>query len=154
MLTIDPSLILLEMDAPDSTAVIRALSSQLHALDLVAAEYGEATITREATHPTGLPTRPFCIAFPHADAEGVLQSALAVATLKNPVKFRNMADPDEELEVRIVFLLANRDPEEQVQALRRLALVFGQADKLVELRSLASPASAANWLERELLNVE
>jgi len=154
MLTIDPALILLDLQASDATEVIHALAGQLHALDLVAADYGQATLARERSHPTGLPTKPFCIAFPHADAEGVHQSSLAVATLGTPVTFLNMADPDEELDVYIVFLLANRDPEEQVQALRRLALVFGQADKLVELRSLSSPESAAAWLEQELLAVQ
>jgi PTS system galactitol-specific IIA component len=154
VLVIDPSLILLGLEAGDAAEVIDALSARLNALDLVSAEYGAATVAREEAHPTGLPTNPFCIAFPHADAEGVLHSSLAVATLIKPVKFRNMADPDEDLEVLIVFLLANRDPEEQIQALRRLAVIFGQAEKLVELRSLSSPDSAAAWLERELLAVQ
>ncbi|MCK5635447.1 MAG: PTS sugar transporter subunit IIA [Anaerolineales bacterium] len=152
-LAIDPSLILLQQKARDADDIIRALSDRLNAFGAVDAGYGQATIDRERKHPTGLPTKPFGIAFPHADAEGVLQSSLAVATLKEPVGFHNMGDPEEILEVKIVFLLANRDPEEQVQALRKLAEVFGQPEKLEDLRSQAHAAEAADWLQRELLAV-
>ncbi|TET85615.1 MAG: PTS sugar transporter subunit IIA [Anaerolineales bacterium] len=150
-LVIDPSLILLQLEAIDSDEVIHALSDRLHIYGAVEAGYAQATIDREHNHPTGLPTKPFGIAFPHADADGVIRSSLAVATLKETVGFHNMGDPEEILSVEIVFLLANREPEEQVQALRRLAMVFGQPEKLEELRSQSDAEEAADWLQRELL---
>jgi len=153
ILVIDSSLILLQHEARDANEVIRALSDRLHSYGAVEAGYAQATIDRERSHPTGLPTKPFGIAFPHADAEGVLRSSLAVATLRETVAFHNMADPEEILAVEIVFLLANKDPEEQVQALRRLATVFGQHEKLEELRSEIDAEKAAEWLQRELLAV-
>jgi PTS system galactitol-specific IIA component len=122
----------------------------MHAQGLVAAGYGAQTWDREMLHPTGLPTTPFCIAFPHADAEGVNQSALGLAVLQQSVKFQNMADPDEALDVMLVFMLANRDPEEQIQTLRNLAVLFGQPEKLVELRDQASLQGVESWLRREL----
>ncbi len=152
-LAIDPSLVLLKLKARDSDDVIRALSDRLSAFGSVEAAYAQATIDREHNHPTGLPTKPFAIAFPHADADGVIRSSLAVATLKETVGFHSMGDPEEILSVEIVFLLANRDPEEQVQALRRLATVFGQPEKLEELRSQSDAEEAADWLQRELLAI-
>jgi PTS system galactitol-specific IIA component len=101
-------------------------------------------------HPTGLPTKPFCIAFPHADAEGVNHSALGVAVMHQPVKFQNMADPDEDLDVMLVFMLANRDPQEQIQTLRNLAVLFGQPEKLTELRDQTTLQGVVSWLRREL----
>jgi len=101
-------------------------------------------------HPTGLPTKPFCIAFPHADADGVSRSALGVAVLHEPVKFQNMADPEESLDVMLVFMLANRDPEEQIQTLRNLAVLFGQPEKLLELRDQSTLQGVESWLKREL----
>ena len=152
-LAIDPSLILLQHEANDADEIIHALSERLHSYGAVEAGYAQATIDRERLHPTGLPTKPFGIAFPHADADGVLQPSLAVATLKETVAFQNMGDPEEVLAVEIVFLLANKDPEEQVQALRSLATVFGQPEKLEELRSEIDADKAADWLRRELLAV-
>lgn len=144
------SLIAFDLQAGDAKEVINLLAGRMHAQGLVTVDYGEKTWAREILHPTGLPTRPFCIAFPHADADGVHQSALGVAMLRQPVIFQNMADPDEGLEVSVVFMLANRDPEEQIQTLRNLAMLFGQPEKLVELRDQSTLQGVESWLRREL----
>jgi galactitol PTS system EIIA component len=149
-LEFNESLIAFDLQAGDAKEVIDLLAGRMYAQGLVAAEYGAQTWERELHHPTGLPTRPFCIAFPHADAEGVHHSALGVAVMRQPVKFQNMADPDEGLEVMLVFMLANRDPEEQIQTLRNLAELFGQPDKLVALREQSTLQGFESWLRREL----
>ena len=133
MLTFNEELVALDLDAVNARTVIEVLAGKLHRQGLVVAEYGQQTYAREVEHPTGLPTNPFCIAFPHADAEGVKESALALAILSKPVVFKNMADPEEDLQVFLVLMLANRNPEEQIQTLRNLALLFGQPDKLARI---------------------
>jgi galactitol PTS system EIIA component len=150
VLHINDELVLLDLAAPDAADVIERLAGCMHAQDLVSDDYGQQTLAREAKHPTGLPTTPFCIAFPHADAVGVKQSALALAILREPVIFKNMADPDEDLEVHLVLMLANKAPEEQIQTLRNLAVLFGQPEKLLELRSLPTPEKTVAWLRLEL----
>ncbi len=150
MLQFNEALIAYDLQANDAHEVIDLLARRMHAQEFVAEEYGAQTWAREMLHPTGLPTKPFCIAFPHADADGVSQSALGVAILRQPVIFQNMADPDEGLEVSVVFMLANRDPEEQIQTLRNLAVLFGQPEKLVELRAQSSLRGVESWLRREL----
>ena len=150
MLEFNESLIAFDLQAKNAKEVIDLLSGSMYAQGLVTAEYGTQTWARELEHPTGLPTKPFCIAFPHADAEGVNRSALGVAVMHQPVQFQNMADPDESLDVELIFMLANRDPEEQIQTLRNLAVLFGQPEKLVELRNQVTLKGAASWLKREL----
>ncbi len=150
MLAFHESLIAMNLEAPDCRTVIDVLAGKLYAEGFVTEEYAGQTYTRELEHPTGLPTKPFCIAFPHADSQGVNASALALATLANPVVFRNMADPDEELPVSLVLMLANRDPEEQIQTLRNLALLFSKPDKLVALRDQPTARDAAACLRAEL----
>jgi galactitol PTS system EIIA component len=150
LLQFNDALIAFDLYASDAREVIDVLAGKLQVQDLVAADYGVQTWSRELDHPTGLPTKPFCIAFPHADAEGVNQSALAVAMLHQPVVFQNMADPEEGLDVMLVFMLANRNPEEQIQTLRNLAMLFGQPEKLIELRDQTTPQGVEDWLRREL----
>ncbi len=150
MLEFNESLIAFDLQAKNAKEVIDLLSGSMYAQGLVTAEYGTQTWARELEHPTGLPTKPFCIAFPHADAEGVHRSALGVAVMHQPVQFQNMADPDESLDVELIFMLANRDPEEQIQTLRNLAMLFGQPEKLVELRDQTTLQGVASWLRREL----
>lgn len=150
MLTFNENLIAFDLDAPDVGTVINVLAQKLYEQDLVTADYGEQVLAREQKHPTGLPTRPFPIAFPHADAEGVHHSALAVALLRTPIVFQSMEDPDEGLAVQIVFMLANKSPEEQIDTLRNLALLFGQPEKLSELHLLFSTQEILHWLQQEL----
>ena len=150
MLEFNQDHIAFNLEAADSYEVINVLADKLCLRGLVLKEYGRLTYERELEHPTGLPTKPFCIAFPHADAFGVINSALGVALLKNPVKFKNMADPDEDLDVHIVIMLANKNPEEQIQTLRNLAILFGDPEKLSELRDQTSPQEVSAWLTREL----
>ena len=150
MVAFHESLIAFDLQAKDARDVIGVLADKMHAQGFVAADYGTQTWQREQDHPTGLPTKPFCIAFPHADADGVQHSALGVAVLREPVTFQNMADPDEGLDVLLVFMLANRDPEEQIQTLRNLAVLFGQPEKLAELRNQTTLPEVESWLRREL----
>lgn len=150
MLQLNQSTIVIDLDAVDFYEVINILAQRLFEQGFVTSEYGEQACLREEVHPTGLPTQPFCIAFPHADCDGVIESALAVGILKNPVNFKNMADPDEDLSVNLVIMLANADPSEQIQTLRSLATLFGDAEKLVELRSQTTPEDTVIWLKHEL----
>jgi PTS system galactitol-specific IIA component len=150
LLEFNESLIAFDLQAKDAKEVIDLLAGKMYEQELVMAEYGAQTWAREMIHPTGLPTKPFCIAFPHADAEGVNRSVLGVAVLRQPVIFQNMADPDEGLDVMLVFMLANRDPEEQIQTLRNLAVLFGQPEKLVELREQSTLQGVESWLRHEL----
>jgi len=150
VLRFQESFVIAGLEAEDSNQVINKLAGCLHVAGMVDGNYGKATINRENIHPTGLPTRPFPIAFPHADAEGVNESALAVACLKNPVYFKNMADPDEELAVEIVIMMANKSPEEQINTLRSLAELFGEPDKLAELKNISKACEIVDWLKKEL----
>ncbi len=150
MLQINESTVLLNVLAEDFHQLITLLADALYQQGFVTEEYGNQACMREEIHPTGLPTKPFCIAFPHADCDGVIQSALAVAILEKPVMFKNMADPDEGLNVDVVIMLANADPGEQVQTLRHLASLFGQGEKLLELKNQTSPENVVSWLKKEL----
>ena len=150
MLQFNESLIAYDLKAEDAHEVINVLADRMCMQGFVVAEYGAQTWAREQVHPTGLPTKPFCIAFPHADGDGVNQSALGVAVLHQPVTFQNMADPEEGLDVSIVLMLANRDPEEQIETLRNLAVLFGQPEKLVELREQSTQQGVESWLRHEL----
>ncbi|MBI9043283.1 MAG: PTS sugar transporter subunit IIA [Anaerolineaceae bacterium] len=150
MLALNESFIIIDCEAKTSDQVIEALAERLFAKSMVSQDYARATIARENVHPTGLPTKPFCIAFPHADADGVNTSALAIAILKEPVLFKNIADPDEDLSIEVVIMMANKDPKEQVKTLRDLANIFGEPEKLEELRGLQKAVDVVFWMKKEL----
>jgi PTS system galactitol-specific IIA component len=80
----------------------------------------------------------------------VLQSALAVATLAEPIIFKSMEDPEIDLPAHIVILLANGSPDEQVKVLRQLAMIFGEPKKLNELRDHETISDLVAWMRKEL----
>ena len=150
MLLFDDDCVALNVKVEISKDVIFLLSGMLEKKGAVSAKYGEAAYKRELSYPTGLPTKPLSIAFPHADCEEVYQSALAVATLAEPVVFKSMEDPEIELQVHIVILLANRSPDEQVKVLRQLVTIFGVPEKLTELRNHQTISDFVAWMRKEL----
>lgn len=128
---LEPKGVLLSANAEDSTSIIKQLGTQLYETGYVKDSFVDAAIDRESRLPTGLPLGGgFNAAIPHTDIEHVLKPGLALATLKNPVMFRNMAIPTETVDVSLVFLLALEQPKAQIEMLQAIAGVL-QAPEVV-----------------------
>lgn len=91
-------------------------------------------VAREKKYPTGLNTGSIKVAIPHTNPEHVNRAAISIATLKDPVKFNNMEDSNQEIPVDLVFMLAVDNPEKQVPLLVKLMGIFSQTDKLKEIK--------------------
>jgi len=92
--------------------------------------YVEALLDRETEFPTGLsvPTAPVNVAIPHADPEYVEESAVVLAIPETPVRFRDMDDPEESVEVGVVMLLLADESEGYTAFLSNLATLFQHPD--------------------------
>lgn len=122
---LEPQGILLNVEAKDSSEIIRQLGRKLYESGYVKESFIDAAINRENRLPTGLPlSGGFNAAIPHTDIEHVKKPALALATLKTPIPFRNMAFPSETVEVSLVFLLALEQPKAQIEMLQEIAGVL------------------------------
>ncbi len=119
---LDPGAIVLGLKAATDHDVIRILADRLQALGYVKPSFADAVIAREVMLPTGLPLGgDNNVAVPHTDPEHVLRPGLALATLVEPVSFSNMEDPDEQLQVSVVFLMALNDKDKQIEMLQEIA---------------------------------
>lgn len=119
MAFLDPEAIELQSEAKNSEEIIRILAARLERLGYVKPSYADAVVRREQVMPTGLPLeRDENVAVPHTDPEHVLKAGIAVATLKSPVIFANMEEPEEEVPVGVVFLLAIDDKDKQIETLQ------------------------------------
>jgi len=103
---------------------------------------------REKEFPTGLQT-PIPIAIPHVGTSCV-KSFFSLATLKQPILFNNMADPEESLPVRIVFLFGIVDPSEQVNILRKLSEIFQKKETLEAISKAKSNIELMEIMNHEL----
>jgi PTS system galactitol-specific IIA component len=120
-----PDAVCLNLTAADSKEVIDHLSKQLLKAGYVHESFADAALAREQVMPTGLPLAgDVNAAIPHTDIEHVIKCGLALATLKQPVVFHNMVANDEEVQVRLVFVMALDQPKAQIEMLREIASVL------------------------------
>lgn len=139
--------IALQLQVADAEQVIRLLGGRLRQLDLVKDGFVEATLRREAEMPTGLPLGgDINAAIPHVDIEYVNRPALALATLASPVVFHNMVEPDEEVPVRLVIMLALEQPKSQIEMLQQVSALLQQPDLVAALMTATSASEALTLL--------
>lgn len=113
--------------------VFKVLFERLFKNGYVKETFLEGIINRENTFPTGLLLGNNNVAIPHTDAEHVLKPAIALATLAKPVVFKNMANPQEDILVNIVFMLALNSPQSQVEMLQQLVTLLQNEDFLKQI---------------------
>lgn len=144
---IDTNLVTLDMEAKTSREVIEKLGKLLLNKNDVKDSYIDAVIAREEELPTGLAIGDFYVAIPHTDSNHVNKSSIAIATLKSPVVFREMVNPAGKINVELVFLLAVKDPKEQVTLLKSLMAVFKNKKLLIQIKNAKDKMEIAELLK-------
>jgi PTS system galactitol-specific IIA component len=136
--TINPEAIALGVTASTGEEVIRLLAGRLEKLGYVRPTYADAVVAREAKMPTGLPVgRDANVAVPHTDPQHVIRPGVAVATLARPVAFASMEDPDEDVPVGLVFMLAINDKDRQIDMLQQIMETIQSPEKIDALMRTA-----------------
>jgi mannitol operon transcriptional antiterminator len=107
----DKSLIFPQISVNSSREVIELLESALVKQGFAKEGAVRGALSREEKYPTGL-NMDIPIAIPHGGPEFTIRKGFAIATLKNPVKFREMGNLAKALDVRIVIVPALTGKEE------------------------------------------
>ncbi len=126
---LDKKLVFRQLEFKTSEEVESHIADQLLNQGYVKQGYKKALLDREKQFPTALPSSPPAIAIPHANADLVNKTTLAVVTLKNPVTFKNMGAVDEDVNVQIVIALVISEPHSQVEVLQKVVGIV-QNEKL------------------------
>lgn len=111
------------------------LADQLTNNGYAKSPFKAAVLERESVFPTGLPTGNINVAIPHADWQNVAHSGIAMTTLTNPIEFSNMADPDDKLQISMIFMLAIDEPHGEVKLLKELMKIVQDQKHLAQLLS-------------------
>lgn len=127
-------LIYLDVKAKNNEELLSKLSDELYKQGYVKESFKQAILDREKNYPTGLPTPGIKVALPHAKSKYVNKSAILVATLQRPVEFKEMGSRIENIDVELVFMLAVKDPSQQVKVLQKLINFFSKESKLISLK--------------------
>lgn len=144
---LEPAATGFQLKAETSTEVIVYLGKLLVKAGYVRDSFIDAAVSREKELPTGLPLNGNTnAAIPHTDVEHVIKAGLAMATLAQPVVFRNMAAPDETIPVQLVFLLALDKPKAQIEMLQEIAGLLQQPDRVTRLTEVNNFEEVKNLL--------
>lgn len=134
----DLDLIKINLDVNDNEEVINELGTMLLKKGYVKDTYINAVIQRERILPTGLDLGELGVAIPHTDSQHVNQANIAIGLLKNPIEFSCMVDPTKKIKVQLVFLLAIKNPEKQVELLGKLMAIFQDIELLKSIQKSTS----------------
>lgn len=143
---VDPRAICLQISASDWVSVLALLGCRLHESGSVRPGFTEALVERERARPTGMRLDGTVgVAIPRPDPELVIRPGLAVATLAQAVLFGSQENPRAMVPVRLVLLLASRELDAQLGALRwvtRLLQAQTSVESMLEAKSVAFVAAS------------
>ena len=97
------SVIIPQLKAANCKEAISILGKQLFKKGLVKEGFIDAVISREREFPTGLNT-PIPIALPHTEFKYSKKESFAIATLKNTISFREMGNPENRIDAKIILI--------------------------------------------------
>lgn len=124
----DEDLIITDVNGNSDFEVLRELGRGLFKKGYVKESFIEAIIEREKIFPTGIENSKVNVAIPHTDAEHVLKPGLAIGVLRKDIRFKRMDDSEQDVIVQLVFVLALKNPEEQLKFLKELMLLIQDQD--------------------------
>ena len=137
------------INAESKEELIRLLSEKLWECGYVEKDFSESVLCREKRYPTGLKLHgtTFHIAIPHAEPEYVKEDAVAAVVLSEPVPFCRMDDPEEEVSVSFVVMLAIRDAEDHMKMLSGLVQALQNPERVEELSCAAEEKELAKFIK-------
>lgn len=121
---LNKSLITIGMEADSYQDVFKQLGGALIQEGYAKSSYIEALTAREKEYPTGLDIDGVGVAIPHTDVSHVNKAGIAIAVLKHPVTFIQMGTDDEEVSVKLVFMLSVIDPNAHIDELQKILAVI------------------------------
>lgn len=149
------NIVLVDLPAKNNHDVIETLGRELVEKGYVKSEYIDAVKAREVNYPTGLNVQgDVKVAIPHADSCYVNESHIAFASLQQPVSFQNMEDPQSQIQIKLVFMLAIKDPSQQVGILQKLMELFQDTDVLKQLSELQDQEKVKDIIENKIYDKE
>ncbi len=143
--------ILVNVNVKDAQEAIQRLTVALAETGHVTPGFAEDVWKREQTFPTGLPTQPLAVAIPHADPDHVNKSAVCIGVLNAPVRFAQMGtDGSTSLDARLIFLLAVKEREKQVEMIGQLMRLIQTGSLLEDLTQAKDSAEALALIHKTL----
>ncbi|MFR8410504.1 MAG: PTS sugar transporter subunit IIA [Butyricicoccus sp.] len=77
---------------------------------------------------------------------------MCIAQLKHSVEFEHMGDPDTKVQAEMLFMMAIKNPDEQVELLQEVLGVFQQPEVVAAFRAAKMKTSCSRRLRSTLVD--
>lgn len=134
-LLFEPSQIVIIEEELSKEDVLIRLANVLYKKGIVKQSYLSAILERENNYPTGLEVQGINVAIPHCDIVNVNHGGLCVGIIKKGTKFAKMDDPDTEVSVQMVVMLALNEAHGHVEMLQKIIALIQNQELLSEIVS-------------------
>lgn len=125
---IDKKLIMHHVDIKTKETLFKVMSEALENQGYVHKDFFQQLLQREQEYPTGIYIAPIGFAIPHTDTEYVIRSCICFASLKHPIIFKSMENPEQDVYVKYVFMLAMCTAHDQLAILQKLMKLIQNKD--------------------------
>lgn len=139
------NLVELQIKAENKEEVIKILTDKLLEEGYTKDTFYENVLRREKEFPTGLPS-VIPMAICHTESEHVNSSAIALGTLVDPVEFQEMGTPERTVQAEMVFVIALKNPKDQVPWLKKMMTVFKDETILSNVRNAIDKEELVKYL--------
>lgn len=123
------------------------LANELDKHHCVTNDFYQNVVKREEIFPTGLEINGIGVAIPHTDSEYVTESQVAFLSLEKPLTFLEMGSTDKQVSVSLLFMLALKEPHEQLEMLQKLIAMFQNPAVLEALLNVTTTEDYLRILE-------
>ena len=130
----DKKIALFNQSAENRKQALALLAKEFIKAKVVEDNFLEGIMAREAVFPTGLELNRMGVAIPHTDPEYVKENQIGFMTLKKPVIFQFMGDITQEVKVSVIFMMALKEGEKQLEMLPKLMDLFMMDDVMDALK--------------------
>jgi PTS system galactitol-specific IIA component len=106
-------------------------------------------VEREVQYPTGLKLSGCNVAIPHVNNEFINKSLIYLTVLKYPIKWHCMDNPEEVIDVNIVFNICLAEKEKQVEILSSIIELIQHEELLGKIQKCTEPDQALELIRKE-----
>lgn len=123
-------LVFLDQTFENYEQVFNFVGDQALNLGLVEASFGQSLIDREDEFPTGLKVGEMAISISHTDPEHIKKEFISIVRPSQAVTFQAIDQPEEALDVQLIFVLGLQKAVNQLEALKAIMVLLEDTDKL------------------------
>ena len=126
-------LVFLDVDIESDEEAFEFVGKKALELGLVEDTFAASLVEREREFPTGLLVGETGVTISHTDPEHIVEEFVSLVRPNNPVTFKLIDQPDQDVAVELIFVLGLKKAVNQLECLKAIMALLEDKEKLKEM---------------------